>query len=385
MLCCADVSFAHVVQTYVHLSLVQSVNTNSVYILIPAENMSFLVYHYNGISSLSVSNQPYKCTTSCPCLASACCFFFWHVRILASHPASRQVSALGLFSFFCFPPSMASAVIDEAMRSYGGKEWRFESLPVPRCEVKMPGDMDAPITVEDFLSCCRQPSGVKTTVMILDVQLAVSDCGSPGDVALALKEQRVASLPVALHFAESPPADSKVGGIVMDKGNGQLDVIKYVTFKDKVSTREATKLIAGSAYVPFPRPGPWSVKKAFQSLLDRLPGHHVHWSTVTKWEAQSKSGSSSASTWAPDTESLLQGVSFINDNAPEIDANNEQHTWILMSIKEDSNSPIAGYKKMLCLDGEGPSHLTTFDIKRPMSMKESSWMIPTVRTSPWLT
>lgn len=141
---------------------------------------------------------------------------------------------------------MANAFIDEAMRSYGGKEWRFESLPVPRCEVKMPGDMDAPITVEDFLSCCRQPSGVKTTVMILDVQLAVSDCGSPGDVALALKEQRVASLPVALHFAESPPADSKVGGIVMDKGNGQLDVIKYVAFKDKVSTREATKL-AGSA------------------------------------------------------------------------------------------------------------------------------------------
>jgi hypothetical protein len=78
-------------------------------------------------------------------------------------------------------------------------------------------------------------------------------------------------------------------------------------------------------------------------------------------------------------------VSFINDNAPEIDANNEQHTWILMSIKEDSNSPTAGYKKMLCLDGEGPSHLTTFDIKWPMSMKESSWMIPTVRTSPWLT
>ena len=259
---------------------------------------------------LVVCQQP----TSCPCLASACCFFFWHVRILASHPASRQVSAPGLFSFFC-PPCMANAFIDEAMRSYGGKEWRFESLPVPRCEVKMPGDMDAPITVEDFLSCCRQPSGVKTTVMILDVQLAVSDCGSPGDVALALKEQRVASLPVALHFAESPPADSKVGGIVMDKGNGQLDVIKYVTFKDKVPTREATKL-AGSAYVPFPRPGPWS--------------------------EQSRRLSSPC----------------------------------CISI---------GYKKMLCLDGEGPSRLTTFDIKWPMSMKESSWMIPTARTSPWLT
>ena len=37
----------------------------------------------------------------------------------------------------------------------------------------------------------------------------------------------------------------------MHKGTGQLDVIKYMTFKDKVSTQEATKLIAGSAYVPF--------------------------------------------------------------------------------------------------------------------------------------
>ena len=284
---------------------------------------------------LVVCQQPtHKCTTSCPCLASASCFFFWHVRILASHPASRQVSAPGLFSFFC-PPSMAMP----------------SSTRLCVATVKMPGDMDAPITVEDFLSCCHQPSGVKTTVMILDVQLAVSDCGSPGDVALALKEQRVASLPVALHFAESPPADSKFGGIVMDKGNGQLDVIKYVAFKDKVSTREATKF-AGSAYVPFPRPGPWSVKKAFQSLLDRLPGHHVQWTTPS---------------WL--TSCCLSCA---------------RRLLSLCSLPWEDIISI-GYKKMLCLDGERPSRLTTFDIKWPMSMKKSSWMIPTARTSPWLT
>ena len=265
------------------------------------------------------------------------------LALSASHLASTQVSALGLFSFFCAPPSMANAFIDEAMRSYGGKGWRFETHALPHCEVKALSDIEAPLTVEDFLSCCRQPAGAKTTVMILDVQLVMSDCGSSRDVALALKEQRVASLPEPLHFAETPPADSKVGGVVMDKGNGQLDVIKYVTFKDKGATQEATKFIAGSAYVPFSRPGLWAVKKAFQSLLDRLPGHHVHWSTVTKWQAQSKSGSSSASTCAPDTESLLQGVSFVNDNAPETDANNEQYTWVLMNIKEDSDSPIAGW------------------------------------------
>lgn len=92
--------------------------------------------------------------------------------------------------------------------------------------------------------------------MILDVQL-VSDCGSPRGVALALKEQKkLASLSATLHVAESRPADSTVGDVVMDKGNGQLDVIKYVTFKNTMATR--------------------AVKKAFQSLLCRLPGHHVH-------------------------------------------------------------------------------------------------------------
>ena len=129
----------------------------------------------------------------------------------------------------------------------------------------------------------------------------------------------------------------------MEKGHGKLDVIKLVTFQDKMAIRDATKSPAGSAYVPFSRPGPWAVKKAFQSLLDRLPGHHVHWGTVTRWEAQAKNSASSSSTWSPDTDTLLQGVAFINDHAPETDANNEQYTWILLNIREDAESPIAGW------------------------------------------
>ena len=129
----------------------------------------------------------------------------------------------------------------------------------------------------------------------------------------------------------------------MEKGHGKLDVIKLVTFQDKMAIRDATKIPAGSAYVPFSRPGPWAVKKAFQSLLDRLPGHHVHWGTVTRWEAQAKNSASSSSTWSPDTDTLLQGVAFINDHAPETDANNEQYTWILLNIREDAESPIAGW------------------------------------------
>ena len=128
----------------------------------------------------------------------------------------------------------------------------------------------------------------------------------------------------------------------MDKGNGQLDVIKYVTSNDKVSTREASKLIAGSAYVPFSRPGPWAVKKAIPILAGQAA-----WTPCALGHSDQMGGTSKEwielSTWAPDNETLLQGVSFINDYTPETEANNEQHTWIVMNIKEDSDSPIAGW------------------------------------------
>ena len=239
---------------------------------------------------------------------------------------------------------MATEIIDEAMRVYGGKQWRFESLAAPRCESKTSASIENPMSISDFLSCCRPLNGLRAaTMMLVDAQQDVENCGSAENVAAVCQEQRIESLPAALQFAHALPAHSKVGCIAMEKGHGKLDVIKLVTFQDKMAIRDATKIPAGSAYVPFSRPGPWAVKKAFQSLLDRLPGHHVHWGTVTRWEAQAKNSASSSSTWSPDTDTLLQGVAFINDHAPETDANNEQYTWILLNIREDAESPIAGW------------------------------------------
>ncbi|CAL1150206.1 unnamed protein product [Cladocopium goreaui] len=230
------------------------------------------------------------------------------------------------------------------MRVYGGKQWRFESLAAPRCESKTSASIENPMSISDFLSCCRPLNGLRAaTMMLVDVQQDVENCGSAENVAAVCQEQRIESLPAALQFAHALPAHSKVGCIAMEKGHGKLDVIKLVTFQDKMAIRDATKIPAGSAYVPFSRPGPWAVKKAFQSLLDRLPGHHVHWGTVTRWEAQAKNSASSSSTWSPDTDTLLQGVALINDHAPETDANNEQYTWILLNIREDAESPIAGW------------------------------------------
>lgn len=47
--------------------------------------------------------------------------------------------------------------------------------------------------------------------------------------------------------------------------------------------------------------------------------------------------------WAPEDEELRKGIDFINSQAPEGDALNEQTFWILSSIREQSGTPIEGW------------------------------------------
>lgn len=79
-------------------------------------------------------------------------------------------------------------------------------------------------------------------------------------------------------------------------------------------------------------------QKAFQSLLDRVRGHHVQWSTVAKWSDRPSKSSrwSASSTWAPEKDELMEGIAYINGNAPESDAHNEQHpNWMARDQGED--------------------------------------------------
>jgi hypothetical protein len=235
-----------------------------------------------------------------------------------------------------------AALIDEAMNTLGGKEWHYETRSEPCCAFKKIEDIGKPLTVQELLTCCRPPTGVKSTMMLLDVHLSVQLSESPEAIASTLQSQQVDDLPAPLKFKERVPSGAKIGGIVIEQAPGCLNVIKLVFFKATMSTGQATKIASGSAYLPFFRAGPWAVKKAFQSLLDRVPGHHVQWNVVCQKEKVAKPASSS-STWSPDEDVLRQGVAFINENAPESDAQNEQYTWILLNIKEDSESPIAGW------------------------------------------
>ena len=236
-----------------------------------------------------------------------------------------------------------AAFVDEAMKEYGGKEWQYDMQTAPCYTVKHTTDIEAPLTVADLLRCCRPPAGVKSANLLLDARLSIADCGTPENIASAVQNQRVDELPAALQFAEPLPEQTKVGCIVAADGHGRLDVIKIIFFESKMLVSQVIKKICGSPYLTFHRQGPWAVRKAFQSLLDRVPGHHVQWAKVCRKVTVSTKSIATAPIWAPDDTELLQGISFINENAPESDAHNEQYAWILMNIKEDSDRPIAGW------------------------------------------
>ena len=173
-----------------------------------------------------------------------------------------------------------AALIDQAMNTFGGKEWHYETRSVPCCAFKKFKDIGKPLAVQDLLACCRPPTGVKSTMVLLDVHLSIQLSSSPEATASILQSQQVDDLPAPLKFKEAMPSGAKVGGIVIEQADGHLHVIKLVFFKATMSTGQATKMASGSAYLPFFRTGPRAVKKAFQSLLDRVPGHHVQWNVV---------------------------------------------------------------------------------------------------------
>ncbi|CAL1168609.1 unnamed protein product [Cladocopium goreaui] len=124
-----------------------------------------------------------------------------------------------------------AALIDEAMNTLGGKEWHYETRSEPCCAFKKIEDIGKPLTVQELLTCCRPPTGVKSTMMLLDVHLSVQLSESPEAIASTLQSQQVDDLPAPLKFKEGVPSGAKIGGIVIEQAPGCLNVIKLVFFK----------------------------------------------------------------------------------------------------------------------------------------------------------
>ncbi|CAK9039803.1 unnamed protein product [Durusdinium trenchii] len=111
------------------------------------------------------------------------------------------------------------------------------------------------------------------------------------------------------------PPGCRLGLVVRNMEDGTFQALKILHFENSLPAKEVGKFCRGTPYAIVFRQGPWALKKAVVSLIERLPGLHVAWFSLT---ANSKSMAlrrTQSSQWAPADEELLAGIQYINDNA----------------------------------------------------------------------
>ena len=241
---------------------------------------------------------------------------------------------------------MSGHLIDVAMQaSADNSRWQLRAYERPQCDNREPAE---PLTLKEFLDGACRPcvgaGGPKSIMVLFDSHISMVECGRASTIGDAVARGLLDDLPEPLRFRDALPAAAKVEIIVSNLGDGLVDVVKIVHFDKAISAPTAAALCRGQGFAPVFRPGPWAVKKAVQWLLNRLPGYHVRWSSLEpKPETVRKSQSQ---TWSTDDDNLAEGIRFINKNAPECDAQNEQTYWVLTCIKPDSGTPVAGWPEV---------------------------------------
>ena len=241
---------------------------------------------------------------------------------------------------------MSGHLIDVAMQaSADNSRWQLRAYERPQCDNREPAE---PLTLKEFLDGACRPcvgaGGPKSIMVLFDSHISMVECGRASTIGDAVARGLLDDLPEPLRFRDALPAAAKVEIIVSKLGDGLVDVVKIVHFDKAISAPTAAALCRGQGFAPVFRPGSWAVKKAVQWLLNRLPGYHVRWSSLEpKPETVRKSQSQ---TWSTDDDNLAEGIRFINKNAPECDAQNEQTYWVLTCIKPDSGTPVAGWPEV---------------------------------------
>ncbi|CAJ1344908.1 unnamed protein product [Effrenium voratum] len=273
---------------------------------------------------------------------------------------------------------MTARILDEAMAEVGGKHWRCDMLPNPRRLLNID---DQSLGLKAFLDgACRKLGGVKSVAVLFDAYLGIPEFGGLAGVLDAVAQQRFDALPDPLKVpGNSLPPDAKMDIIINNLQDGRLDVLKVIYFQSPLPTRLASGYTAGQPFTPLFRNGPWAVKKAIQSLMDKMKGTQVRWWVVTKQQSQPLQRSASSS-WSTTDESLLAGIEYINNHTPDCDSKNEQTFWILSNTREDADTPISGWpeakvrmmaqNKSRGVSGAQPQHefpLTTWSLKPILS------------------
>jgi hypothetical protein len=218
-------------------------------------------------------------------------------------------------------------------------------LESPASGLKTEAMIEDPLDLSSFVSnVCREITCMASVTILFDVQMSVPEFAPVDRVVDAALHNDIQSLPEPIRPPRDLPDGCRLGLVVRNMADGTLQALKILTFPERIHVKDAAGYCAGTPYALVHRPGPWALKKALCSLIDRLPGFHVAWyaldNVVNKPAPPRRSQSSQ---WAPPDDELLAGIRYINHYAPECDSQNQQYYWVLCQIKDDSGSPISGW------------------------------------------
>lgn len=229
-------------------------------------------------------------------------------------------------------------MFDEAMQYVGGNDWGMTSMGAPSVKVIEPSPQS--IAFLDLArEALRTADQVRTVSVMIDCIENVSADTDVGNVIATLGSGKAEELPGPLRPEQSLPNGAKMQLIFQATPSGSYKVVRSIWFSKPLQSPQAAALVAGSAYVPVFRRGPWAWKKAIQFLLERLPGKHILWNSLQKKDSET----AERNKWNPTKDELKAGIEYVNKHCPMGNSNNEQLLWILTQIKANDGNPIAGW------------------------------------------
>ena len=211
-------------------------------------------------------------------------------------------------------------MFDEAIGRYESEQWRWTINSKPSMLCKSATDVQDPMKVAD--APCRFLDGLASLTNMVDIIT-----GYRGDINIASIDKIIAEevegnderppnkewwksdrLPEIIRPKAAVPTNTKIQLVIVKNADGTADILKHFILGKGLKPQEAKQICRGQARALFWRHNPWGVKKGWQSLLDRIVGHHIMYcklSNVKESDPEKKG-------WSPSAEDIKSGFAFIN-------------------------------------------------------------------------
>eukprot|EP00435_Cladocopium_sp_Y103_P055174 s234_g18.t1 len=202
---------------------------------------------------------------------------------------------------------MSGVLMDKVIQELGGKQWVLTALETPAFQ---PMESLQPISVSEFVSDACRPctKSVKSMNVLFDVHVHIPQCGKPAELVQEMAAN-VDNIPPAINCTAAIPKNPQL------TSSSSPTRMAMSTWSRSLEHQERSAVAPQSSWWSSTSVAYFAGKGYFRERLE--------------------------TNVSPSNAEIEEGILFIDAQAPECDAQNEQTLWILISIKPDSGTPIA--------------------------------------------